>query len=124
MRKPFNWLLVGVIFCIAACGGTQDELLQGQWRGVSATQAGDSLQLDANEIFFQFGEDGIYHYQSTLNYQEAGTYRLQQGILYATDTVHREQTERVVAIDRLNEDSLTIRWRRAGAEQLITLVRE
>lgn len=123
MRKPFNWLLVGVIFCTAACG-TQDELLQGQWRGLSATQAGDSLQLDATEIFFQFGEDGIYHYQSTLNYQEAGTYQLKQGILYATDTVHQEQAERVVAIDQLTEDSLLIRWRRAGAEQLITLVRE
>ena len=123
MRKPVYWLSLIVLFAGMACG-SKETILHGQWRGVSATQAGDSLQLDASEIFFQFQEDGIYRYQSTLNYEEAGTYRLKQDILYATDTVHQEQSERVVAIDLLTEDSLKIRWRKAGAEQLISLIRE
>ena len=111
-----------MIFCLA-CDRTP-SLLVGSWRAVDVREAGDSLRLDPGEIRFHFTDDGRYTYRSTLNYREAGAYRLRDGFLYATDTTGNGAGEYIVAVDVLNQDSLQLRMQGEASERIVLLLRE
>ncbi|WP_116107021.1 hypothetical protein [Lewinella sp. IMCC34191] len=101
----------------------EEDLLVGQWQGALVTENGDSLKLDPREITFDFGTDNRYAFTSTLRYQEAGTYRTEEGYLFAQDTTQPTNPERVVAIEKLTVDSLIIRMNADTSQRLVTLVR-
>lgn len=102
----------------------EDLLLLGDWRAVSAVEGGDSLRLDPSEIAFTFRPNNRYHYESTLRYQEAGTWRYENGFLFARDTTSAANPERIVAVELLTADSLLLRMRADSAERFILLLRE
>ncbi|MGB3800905.1 MAG: hypothetical protein WA952_13905 [Lewinella sp.] len=101
----------------------EEDLLIGQWQGALVTENGDSLKLNPREITFDFREDDRYTFTSTLRYQEAGTYRAEEGYLFAQDTTQPTNPERVVAIEKLTVDSLIIRMNADTAQRLVTLLR-
>ncbi len=102
------WLsLTSLLLVLLSCSQEVD-LLHGRWQALEIKQAGDSMRLDPSEVGFVFQPDGIYHYRSTLNYQEAGHYRYERGFLFASDTTHTDSQERVVAAQLLGTDSLRI----------------
>lgn len=88
------------------------------------TENGDSLHLDPSEIYFSFRPDYRYDFASTLRYREAGTWRFEEGFLFARDTTQPANPERIVAIERLTIDSLVMRMRADSAERLVVLLRE
>lgn len=108
---------------LASCADRPDRLLLGKWQAVSATAAGDSLALDPAEVGFVFTPNNRYTYRSTLRHAEAGTFRYVPGYLFATDTT-RAGEERVVAIDKLTEDSLVIRMKADTTFKVLTFLRD
>ena len=102
---------------------TEQDLLVGQWQATAVTENGDSLKLDPREITFDFRPDNRYAFTSTLRYREAGTYRTEEGFLFARDTTQPTNPERVVAIEKLTIDSLVIRMSADSARRLVTLLR-
>ncbi|NJC26078.1 lipocalin-like domain-containing protein [Neolewinella antarctica] len=118
---------VFLFFCscllLTACQPDSPSLL-GSWRAVDVRENGDSLQLDPGEISFEFHSDNRYAYRSTLNYREAGTWRYENGYLYAQDTTGQEATQYVVAVDLLRQDSLLLRMKADSAERKVLLLRE
>ncbi|MEM8583860.1 MAG: hypothetical protein AAGF87_06305 [Bacteroidota bacterium] len=101
-----------------------NEQLYGRWSATQADKlAGDSLKLDPSQIGFKFDTNGIYHYVSTLGYQEAGYYTRSGQKLVATDTTQAIPIEREAIIDLLDEDSLHLRWKNQGQELLVKLIR-
>lgn len=108
---------------VAGCQNDRaDRLLLGEWEGIAATHAGDSLALDPTEVGFTFLPSNRYSYRSTLEHREAGTFRYEAGHLYASDTTHQGD-ERVVAVDLLTRDSLVLRMRADSAFNILTLRR-
>ncbi|PSR14887.1 MAG: hypothetical protein DA408_05475 [Bacteroidetes bacterium] len=107
-----------------ACAPYTKSDLAGKWQVLSLTEDGDSLAVDLALINFQFSEDGYYHFNSTLNYEESGTYRLNGPFLYSTDTLDSPHREKAVKIVLLRNDSLVLKMEEMGRERLVVLRRE
>ena len=121
MLRPTFYLLLA-LSCLY-CSAEENDLLVGEWQGALVTENGDSLRLDPREITFDFRADNRYAFTSTLRYREAGTYRTEEGYLFAQDTTQPTNPERVVAIEKLTADSLVIRMNADTAQRLVTLLR-
>lgn len=120
-----NMLFAGMLLlsCLA-CDKYANADLAGNWEVVSLTEAGDSLALDLSAIRFQFTEDGYYQFHSTLDYREAGTYRMDGPYLFSTDTLQPPLREKAVEITYLSADTLSLRMKEMGKERLMILEKE
>ncbi len=119
----FLFLLLLPCCLLLRCGEREDQLLLGEWQGALVTEEGDSLKLDPREITFDFQPDNRYAFTSTLRYREAGTWRYDNGYLFAQDTTQPTNPERVVSVEKLTLDSLVIRMRSDTSERMVTLLR-
>lgn len=122
MRISFP--LVLLIFILTACQPYSEAELYGEWKIIELTEEGDSLAVDLNELGFQFKENGRYHFQSTLKYEEAGTYRLDGPFLFSTDTTQESTTEKAVEILQLSGDTLILLMQEAGKDRSMILKKE
>lgn len=122
MRSAFAFLVLLLAFY--ACNSYDNPDLAGNWQAVSLTEEGDSLAVDLSSIRFDFKNDGRYYFHSTLNYEEAGTYRLDGPYLFSTDTLQSVAREKAVEIILLNEDSLQLRMQELGKERIMLLLKE
>lgn len=111
------------VACLLLTCEREDRLLIGSWQASRITEGGDSLHIDPTEVGFVFRPNNRYAFRSTLRYREAGTWRLDNGYLFARDTTQPVNEERVVAVEKLTVDSLVIRMQRDSAERLMTLLR-
>lgn len=122
MRIALAILMFSFAFC--ACDPYSDADLAGNWKAVEITEEGDSLAVDLSGIRFEFTNDGHYYFHSTLNYEEAGTYRLDGPYLFSTDTTQEISREKAVEIVLLNADSLQLRMQELGKERIMLLKKE
>ena len=121
MRKYWGILLVtGLV----ACQPYSTSDLAGTWQAVGLTDSADSLEIDLSEVRFTFDADGGYTFVSTLNYREAGSYRLDGPYLFTTDTLHSLSREKAVEIQQLANDSLVILMNEAGRDRVLTLLKQ
>ena len=119
-----EYLLISLLFVgWIACQPVKTEDLRGQWQAVELTEEGDSLAVNLEEITLAFSDLG-YTFSSTLNYQEAGTYQLDQNLLTTTDSLNGTAGEKTVEIARLQNDSLFIRMNEAGKERRLVMIRK
>ncbi len=119
MRIALAVLLLSLAFF--ACDPYADTDLAGSWEAIEITEEGDSLAVDLSGIRFEFTKDGRYYFHSTLNYEEAGTYRLDGPYLFSTDTTQEVSREKAVEIVLLNTDSLQLRMQELGKERIMLL---
>ena len=122
MRIVLSFTAVLLLFC--TCEAYEKSELSGNWQAVNLTEEGDSLAVDLSDIRFEFRDDGRYYFHSTLNYEEAGTYRLDGPYLFSTDTLKSLSREKAVEIMLLNADSLQLRMQELGKERIMLLKRE
>jgi hypothetical protein len=121
MRIALAVLMIS--FTFFACEPYSDSDLAGSWQAVEITEEGDSLAVDLSGIRFEFTNNGRYYFHSTLNYEEAGTYRLDGPYLFSTDTIQEVSREKAVEILLLNTDSLQLRMEELGKERIMLLKR-
>lgn len=122
MRIAFAFLVLSLSFF--ACGSYDNPDLAGNWQAINLTEEGDSLAVDLSDIRFVFKDNGRYYFHSSLNYEEAGTYRLDGPYLFSTDTLSSITREKAVEITLLNEDSLQLRMQELGKERVMLLLKE
>ncbi|GEM_PF-1874454 len=98
-----------------------ERLLEGQWQATVVLEEGDTLPVDVGQIRLIFDDEGHYRYHSTLNYREAGFYKLEGALLYTRDTTHRDTVlERFVKVPVLTTDSMVVLMRtREDKERLL-----
>ena len=125
IRKPSLLLRGGVLTLVllTACGQDASNLLVGQWKAIAVTENGQDLALDPARVRFEFSPDGRYRYQSTLDYREAGYYRVVNDYLLSRDTLTPQTKEKAVRI-ALNPtaDTLTVDMEYLGRSQQLVLV--
>lgn len=119
-----NLILLCTLLAGAACQQMNDQLLVGKWQATELLEENTPVDINTNEISFEFREDQNYAYQSTLNYREAGEYAVEGPYLYTTDTLNQASTEKAVEIILLTEDSLYLRMQQNGKERLLKLIRQ
>lgn len=119
--KKWGGLVLVCTLLLAGCAQYSASDLVGNWEAISLTEEGDSLQVNLAEIGFEFNEQGGYNFSSTLNYEEAGTFRIDGPFLYSIDTTSSLGREKAVKIETLNLDTLTIRMREGSKDRLLTL---
>lgn len=105
----------------SGCEQVENETIKGQWQGVTILEKGNPLEVNPKEIRLNFMANNKYGYQSTLNYQEAGTYHLDKKYLYTIDTVNQASTQKAVEILLLSEDSLHLKMMVEGQERVLKL---
>ena len=122
--KPVINIVLGIgLILTAACKqGIPKEELYGTWEAVALTEEGKSLSINLQEIKLSF-EAQTYLFESTLQYKEAGNYRLQSNLLLTQDTLKENVLEKGIEISRLSKDSLFLRMNEQGRERLLTMVK-
>ena len=88
--------------------------MTGKWTAVKVEEEQKPLGVNPQQIQLIFSANGQYQYNSTLNYQEAGTYYIDYPYLYTTDTLNTDGTKKVVEITQLLSDSLSIKMNERG----------
>ncbi|MGH1437699.1 MAG: hypothetical protein ACRBG0_24900 [Lewinella sp.] len=116
--------ILGLSLFFFACDPYAESDLAGNWEAIRITEEGDSLAVDLSGIRFEFTNNGRYYFHSTLNYEEAGTYRLDGPYLFSTDTTQEISREKAVEIVLLNTDSLQLRMQELGKERVMLLKKE
>lgn len=114
---------IGCLLLLTACGPYSKKDLMGSWQATLVLEEGDSLTIDPAEVQFEFTSAAAYTFQSTLNYQEAGTFSIDGRLLYTVDTLNNASTEKAVEITLLTKDSLFLRMMSEGKERVIKLKR-
>ncbi|MEN0004529.1 MAG: lipocalin family protein [Bacteroidota bacterium] len=119
-RHMLKVVLVALV-SLASCSSVDDGYIIGTWQAVQVKEEGDPLPINVEEISFTFQDNEAYHYESTLNYREAGSYYIEGNYLYTTDTVNQGSMEKAVEIITLSEDSLQLKMDEKGKERIIHL---
>ncbi len=124
--RPFLFfrLFIPGLMIITACSNQEPLSLAGAWNATKLQEEGKTLDVQLDKIRFSFDQNNIYHYESTLNYREAGHYILKSKYLYTTDTLNQASTEKVVELVKISDDTLVIKMNQAGKERLLTLAKE
>lgn len=120
--QQLRFLLFGLL--IASCSDSRYEALQGSWQAESFIEEGDSVAVDLREIRLEFIGSDQYAFHSTLNYREAGSYRLEGSMLYTLDSLAPNAIERALRIRQLEADTLLLDMEANGKKQALRLLRQ
>jgi len=116
-------ITLGMCLLFTACEQeVPKEELYGNWQAVALKEEGKSLTINIEEIKLSF-KKRTYVFESTLQYKEAGIYRLQSNLLLTKDTLKENVLEKGIEISRLTKDSLFLRMNEQGKERRLTMVR-
>jgi len=124
MRNSILYLVFVALFSLTACNSHDERLplLYGDWQGVSWTRNGAPASSDPAQVKFSFKED--FSYTASLGKQkEAGDFVFRDSKLYTTATGDRK-VEKVVAIIKLEGDSLVFDMNRQGDPEKLVLLRK
>ncbi len=122
-KIPIYIVIFFLVFC--ACNTKETYNLIGTWKAVSLKEKDIAVKTEwLPEVWFKFHENGTYEYHSTLNYKEAGKYRILADGLYTQDSLVSGAKEKLVKIVRLNQDSLHLEMRNEGNPQHLILVKD
>ncbi len=113
----FCTLLLGSI----SCTDFGKQKLFGKWQAASILEDGMPMPVPVNVVGFEFFPNGFYHFRSTLEYKEAGTFDVIGSYLFTLDTLNEASTQKSVQILRLTEDSLSLKMNAEGKEQIVKL---
>lgn len=123
MKFHLLYLLLSVLM-IASCTDSRHEALQGSWQAESFLEEGDSVAVNLLEIRLEFSDFDRYVFYSTLNYREAGSYRLEGPMLFTQDTLSPNTPERTLRIRQLEADTLLLDMEADGKKQALRLLRQ
>jgi len=119
----FTILLFFLLFANACQTESAKDMMIGNWQAFQFLEEGDSVKINPSEIKFSFGQNGRYHFNSTLNYKEAGKFKAEEKVLYTTDTLNSSNIEKAVLIQKLNQDTLVLEMRSEDKSQVLSLKR-
>ena len=115
---------IGLMLSVIACRSNQERMLEGNWSAVSLEEDQHPVELDLTGVGLTFSPGNLYQYTGTLNYREAGQYRLEDHYLFTTDTLKSPAGEKAVEILLITPDTLQIRMMESGKERILSLLKQ
>lgn len=124
MMKWVGFIVMALIFAFGCAGENLYNQVTGRWKAFEITEDGNPLpQVSPDQIQLILYLDKTYQYFSTLNYKEAGKYRLDGHFLITLDTILPNAQEKTVEIAYISLDTMTIRMQEDKKERILKLVR-
>ncbi len=120
-KNLFLLLISGLI--ITSCSEMSSSDLIGQWEATSVTEDRLPLEVDYPVIQLEILKNGTYKYQGTLNYKEAGKWRIQSKYLFTIDTLKPEGIEKAVAISKLTMNSFEMKMKEGKKQRVMKMVK-
>ncbi|MEL6720447.1 MAG: hypothetical protein AAFO82_21965 [Bacteroidota bacterium] len=124
--KTVLWQRMGLVFLLVGlynCASDKENLLLGRWNATQLTENGNSIEMELEEVWFTFDEQGHYQFHSTLNYREAGFYKQNNNLLYTTDTLIEDRNRQAVKILKLDEAHLELGMEDRGKKRVLSLMK-
>lgn len=122
MHNITKLLALGFL-ALGSCSDPAEKALTGTWQGYELLQDGQALPLDPSEISFEFGADRTYAFSGTLNYREAGSFRIQGEYLFTRDTMNEGSVEKAVLLSEMSPDTLILKMREGEKDRILKLRR-
>ncbi len=120
--KNAHFYLLLLLFA-SSCGNPLSDAVIGNWTGTLITEEGNKLNVNAAEVKLNLQENGQYSYSSTLNYQESGSWFLDENLLFTNDTIHKAGQKAVMILET-KQDTLVLKMVENGKDRLLTLARK
>ena len=117
------YLLLFLALILSSCGNPLQDVVIGNWTAAQITEEGEKLDVNVVEVKLNLQENGDYEYSSTLNYQEAGSWFLDENLLFTNDTIHKAGQKAVMILEA-KQDTLVLKMVENGKERLLTLAKE
>ena len=114
--------LFALLLSIGACTNRAERELTGKWQAFEILEEEAPLPLDPAQVRFEFLAGKGYTFHGTLNYKEAGVFRIHRGYLYTTDTLNHSK-EKAVRIEQMRADTLLLEMNDQGKTRLLKLRR-
>jgi len=121
MRNTLLFMLLALV--LVGCGNPLQDIVVGDWTAIQITEEGEKLSVNVGEVKLNLRESGDYKYFSTLNYQEAGSWFLDENLLFTNDTIHKAGQKAVMILEA-KQDTLILKMLENGKERLLTLAKE
>jgi len=121
MRSNLAYIILTLFFF--SCKGNKESMLVGTWTASAVAQDKRNLKVDLNKIKFQFDDTGTYKFTSTLDYMEAGSYKVDGEKLVTTDTINTKKTKAVL-IQKLDADTLMLRMKNEAGWMDLTMLKK
>jgi len=115
-------LFVFLLVILAGCDNPLQDVVIGNWTATQITEEGKKLDVNVGEVQLNLQENGDYEYSSTLNYQEAGSWFLDENLLFTNDTIHKAGQKAVLIIEA-KQDTIILKMLENGKERLLTLAK-
>ena len=122
MKFRYYCILLFFIACQSNSKHAMQDLL-GQWQAYTFLEEGDTVDISPSEVSLDFRQNGIYYFTSTLNFKEAGHYKIENNLLYTIDTLTIDPIEKAVQIEYLSPDTLILLMNKEGVQQTLKLKR-
>ena len=116
-------LFVFFVLLLTSCGNPLQNVVVGNWTAAQITEEGKKLDVNVGEVKLNLQENGNYSYFSTLNYQEAGSWFLDENLLFTNDTIHKAGQKAVMILDA-KKDTIVLKMVENGKERLLTLAKQ
>ena len=109
---------------MTACQSDSERQIVGKWEAAQLRECDDVVPIQTALVNMEFKKNGEYVFNSTLNVHEEGKFRLKKNLLYTSNRLRDNATEKVVLIQSFTADTLVLQMNFKGKDQWLTLVRE
>lgn len=123
-KKVGSLGLMAFMLALSACNYFNERKLQGVWQAAEVSEDSTKIEVDLTKVVLKIEPEKRYYYHGTLNYEEAGTYKFRDNLLYIKDTTQNNSGEKIMEVLLLSDDSLFLKMEENQKPRILKLVKQ
>ena len=113
LRTTSMFIFLSIFLSFSSCNFIANYQIVGVWKATEIFENDKILKDKTLEnIILQFNDEGNYSYEGTLNYKEAGKFKVNSNSLFLTNNQLKEEKE--LHIESLNSKKLVLLMEDSG----------
>ena len=112
LRNTSKFIFLSILLALSSCNFIANYQIVGVWKATEIFENDKILKDKTLEnIILQFNDEGNYSYEGTLNYKEAGKFKVKRSSLFLSS---QSEEEKELHIEALNSKKLILLMEEAG----------
>ena len=112
LKNASKIIFLSILLALSSCNFIANYQIVGVWKATEIFENDKILKDKTLEnIVLQFNDEGYYTYEGTLNYKEAGKFKVKRSSLFLSS---QSEEEKEVHIEALNSKKLILLMEEAG----------
>jgi hypothetical protein len=112
LRTTSKFIFLSILLSFSSCNFIANYQIVGVWKATEIFENDKILKDKTLEnIILQFNDEGNYSYEGTLNYKEAGKFKVKRSSLFLSS---QSEEEKELHIEALNSKKLILLMEEAG----------